>query len=887
MNKRIILITMLSIPAIISIATLATADTYEIYLDENDVLEDGYLYNNAQKTRDNSSTTITITSNPTVSHGYVMWDISAIPKSATILNASIEFYGTYSAGPKQTIYNLSSDTRSQSNASLYTDVSSGNDFNSSYFFATGFQTDRINTTSGDWTPLSGGNNLSYNVKNDLGWWGVGFKQLFVISAGTQQWATTEHAVYPPMCLWVEFEMTAPQINESTITPVDSSTDQCLNSSTSVWIQHDHGVPMNLSWYWYNSSNISAPNNGWFIYNINSTVTNGTYYANNTGNWTEPCTTYYWYVSANDSNENTTESVTFEYKTHCIDPPSNLAYSTINNTALNITWTPDDEGCGTTYTHIYYQHGAYPPAYGSGTFLGNFSHTTNYSVVNDLTAGQCYAFSYWSYWNSSLDGETWHLSSTYNSRIICSGGGDYRVTFYDEETVPHQPINFSRYPWANATHKLLVHYYQSTEDEILIHYTDPLNSTDITICNGQTVINVSASLDVAYFELKLFVEVDTNITEEGLTIFAPYTRKLMPSVVRNYTICGETRDTIDFYIVNRTVQGEPYYMINASGTYVEYLDFSFSDRLVQYNYYFNDETGDFISHTPLDTYISIYTQNMSGNNIVIHQEFIDALNSINPYLIYEKDYIIGASCSVCDNITNFGIPPTSKEQTNILTIKGGISDTQLFGEIHTNKSVSSAHTDIYFSYLDAGFDTANTTIFTYEDNSDGTLIDIQTSISQDLTYHITPILKNTTYYIVLVVNKSFTIEGITTLTYNVSISNTFYYLVFSGIDAIGDVSAIETVFLTVFHREFIENFPITTMILLFFGSLLFFGMLGVAKMTGNLNTNRIVPAFFTAGIFFITFNTLLLNFDPALYTGGLVFIIFGLFILIGGRERRLY
>jgi len=795
-----------------------------------------------------------------------MWDITSIPPSATITNASLEFYATYYSGNgKQRLYNISSDTRTQSNASLVTDITSGDYFAYYYFWGTGMKD--INTTSAEWTPLAGHDNLQDHVTNNTGWWAIGLWMGPSDSGtGLGNFATTEEAVYPPMCLWVEFEMTAPNINESTISPADSSTDQCLNTTTSVWIQHDYGSAMNLSWYWWNNSDSS-----WNIFNENTSVTNGTYYANNSVNWTEPCTTYYWYISVEDNFGNTTESSTFEYKTHCINPPTDITCTKINDTAMNVTWTPDSEACGKTNTTIYYQHGAYAPSYGAGTLAGNFSWGTDYVVINNLTSGQCYSFGLWSAWNSSIG--TWHLSIP-NTKTCCAAGGDYRISFYDEDTLPHIPIDFTTYPWNQSTQKLIIHYWDATEDEVLI------NSSSLSDCIGTYWQNISASQDVWYFELKVFFDWDETILVGNWTTpsnqsyqYPEYSRKLNTFAVRNYIVGAYAMDTVDFYITDRTTYLQPFSITNDTAT-TTYTQNTMAGSLVSYEYHLIDTIGSFLGAPSNDAFITLYEKNSSGTQVIIHQEYIDASSAINPYLIFEKDYLVGANCTDCTNITNFGIAPTSVATFSDLIIRKQLDVDALFGTFTSNFSFSSDSTHLYFTYTDTEGDTDNTTIFLYQNYSNASVEETQFSTAQSVTYDLST-QNNITYYIVLVVNKTITTDEGSIYVFQ----REYYYYAFYNITTIGDATSIEVLITSILGQPPTPGASWVTLISLSLSLIVFLSLL----VTSGPSVSFVATGITLAGL-----SALLTGMITAIAVAGGLLAVLGFIILITNtRQKRLY
>ena len=92
------------------------------------------------------------------------------------------------------------------------------------------------------------------------------------------------------------------------TPSNQSVGIDLYPILGVQINHSEGDKMNITWYW--GTNESCPN---FI-GSNNTVGNGTYYMNNSVNFSDKSTTYFWKVSVNDSDGEITNA-TYHFKTY--------------------------------------------------------------------------------------------------------------------------------------------------------------------------------------------------------------------------------------------------------------------------------------------------------------------------------------------------------------------------------------------------------------------------------------------------------------------------------------------------------------------------------------------------------------------------------------------
>lgn len=409
------LILIAGILSVIAIASMANASVYTTVFTDSDIIIDGYIVN-ASYEYNISAANVEVS---TLKFGFVEWDISSIPVNAVITGVALIREYSYVTGGEDD-YFVRNITNRPSTTGDPKDVYHSTGSVSFMSGVPGYSA-HINSTGGgtaNWV-ISPIPHLQAAVSNGTGYFALGFINgkkslqspvLYFYSANS-----TGHT--KPL-LWVRYETVSPSI--TTEYPLDSATNIMLTPKTNVSIVHPLGTTMNITWRWYNDSSLA-----WEIYGYNASVANGTY-TNHLIYATEPCKDYYWWVYVEDIYGNYTEEV-FSFSTHCPEPPTNFDYTRVNDTAINITFTPDDNASsGTTYTLVYYLPGYTAPGWGEGTLCGN---TTGSYVVVDLEEGECYSFAAWTYWNGSYS-----YSSTMELGIInvtyLDNGSLLRGTWHD-------------------------------------------------------------------------------------------------------------------------------------------------------------------------------------------------------------------------------------------------------------------------------------------------------------------------------------------------------------------------------------------------------------------------------------------------------------------------
>jgi len=681
----------------------------------------------------------------------------------------------------------------------------------------------------------------------LGWYAIIYSHPYNIadSPTYARFHSDDSGVFTPE-LWVEYDLTIPESNYSY--PADFQEDvgwDVTGINLSMNISHDEGDIMNMTWWAYNESsesfvqigsNLSVPpgnyNQTW--YDTNYTVFSDGF---------EPCHTYYWKVEVNDSFGN--ESIFYrEFTTYCVEPPTNLGFTRVDNDTLNVTWTKMDNGTGISYTVIYYTIGGYaPPAWGEGTLLCNV--TAEYFIA-DLDEATCYAFSAWTVHQTATN--DWYRSINRGIRSACTEGGNFTIIFRDEDTF--HVLNFSVYPYNLATFRLKV------------HYADDYDQYDITesLIGSAEQFNINTSKDIFYLELFVNYDFDNDGLGNGKFGRAQYVRKLLPDAAVN--------KVFTFYIGNYTVYNEYYYYRNTTGILEQYLDASFQDSVVKYIYSFQDRTHIYDSAEENDAYIEIYAYNQSIRYIV-HQELWDAAEKVYPHLVFEKGYLIKVGLlSDVDEFTIAGLAPTHEiTQETVVVQKPDENITYLLSDII---SISSAWVGnrINVVYSDSVLQTISLTCTIHD--LDG--VEVYTKTVNGFSEYIfeTLILDNTKVY-------EITLSITHPLFTEIYGSNTVIleFPLLPGITALTDVSKLNILLTGVIGLAPFYNYATNEYINWFeMGALLF--TLGIFGIMINVHPPL---AFLLTGISMAGTSALVSGFTPALLTVGIIMAILGFWFFL--------
>ena len=840
MNKsRILLISFALLLLIVGLSYGVSALRYDMHV--TDVEYDGWC---STTTIYNTTTYVLAQATTSDYWGFVEWNISTIPAHAQITNVSFEVYSLGYSGPGiLNGYEMESRPSTLTASQIAADSQNGTKYISivmSTFTGNTGEKD-VNSTSNEWYPLT---DVKQDIQDNIsrGWWAMGFDPyLNPWDAGSTtyaKWASRNHSSEHAARLWIEYDLSAPIFNESMNTPADGATDVNLTPQICVNLSHPDDFTMNITFYWWNGT-------GWeYFYNYTS-VNNGTYCAPFM-NATDPCTTYYFWVEAVDQNGNET-SIVYEFTTHCIDPPTSLDCSVHNATALNLTWTEKPNNNGTTHTLIYYEKGTCPPSWGFGTLGANTTNET--AIISDLDQGSCYAFSFWTNWNSSNG--TYYLSASRGTHICCTAGGDYTICLKYEDR-NQDPINLSDYPCSN--HTLYIHYTDGLMDTYLI------NNQTYVDNNFSSCFTIGASGTVLFFELYWNETINPNCTGAGFDSHCSYRRTLLPSAASNDT----GNKTITFYLItDRNVYLDYYYNFTAGAT----LETDMAGHLVPYIFNFDDRSHIFDTKPPNDASAAFYCYNVT-DKLIIHQQYWDSAQKVYPVLIHEKAYFVEVNCST-EKYSNIGLAPNQNllEEEIIIT---RISDEGIsFGEvIDLSFGWVDAATGLYVHYTDTETSTSwvNCTIY----DTDYNIVYTYQIASNEYNFTWNAANQSQTYFI----NITFSHDMFTAIT-------TVQFPLHPGMTALTTAATIEGLFYNIFglspfyNIDTGEAIPWATLIMFAIAVLIF----------GALITYSPVLSIAAPGIWIIGFSTMVSGFDIAYIAIGFLLISLAIVYALAGGQNR--
>ena len=516
---------------------------------------------------------------------------------------------------------------------------------------------------------------------------------------------------------------------------------------SIQVTNPNPVGYNITWQWYNSDDST-----WYSFQDNasfdSLVGTYTYYAN-FENATSSGETYYWRVNATDDTGNWSLSEEYYFTLEGYLPPSDASCSRINDTAINISWTPFADPTNIS-TICYYQLGYDPPDWEEGTF--GFNTTESYYVVNGLDEGECYSFSLWSNTNESGN---WTLSSTRTFVLpCCTGGGQYTICFryenstYDPATGTsyNNYINFSHYPC--STHLLTIHYPNEYDTYRFLDSTWYENNGNLSC------ISVNTSEEPLYFEFHWNWSV--NLTCSECVDQTSYSRKLTPyaAISNNLTF---------YMITDRRVYNE-YYGVNDSGncTTSSEPEYELNNNLVQFDFQFEDRTHLFDTFVGEQTYSTFYAYNTT-TKIIVHQEYWDAQQQVHPFLIYQKKYFVGVNNTQVSSgyrYENVGLAPNWQwvypYEARTIIINYFSDEISYYTDEYTiDYGWSSGSTGLWVYYLDTTYSTSilNCTIT----NLTGTRVySLQVSDTDEKNFTFPTANQSQSYFVYL--NITISIDG---------------------------------------------------------------------------------------------------------------------------------
>lgn len=560
-------------------------------------------------------------------------------------------------------------------------------------------------------------------------------------------------------------------------------------------------------------------------------------------------TYDWGVLAVDLFGNETFE-TFSFTTHTVDPPTNVECSRINHTAINLTWTEMPNYNGTTKTFGRYKKGSTPPEFGDATATSFGPTFDEYAIIEGLSEGTCYSFSLWTVWFPApgVPGPAWYWSDSRATKNCCTGGGNYTICFYDEDTF--QPFNWQVYPYNCSTAELIIHYTNMTSEIYEVN-----NETLEFQPNGSCYcINVTTPQTPLFFELVWNEHYEIACIENNTCAMTSYRRFLFPETATNY---GYERDRITFYMANYSVYDVDR-LCNDTGTYsYSHHYYDRQDTVIKYTFITVDETMGYKSLGPWDPYLTFYIWDNDGEKIIIHQEYLDSAKKVYPHLIYEKPYWVGINASI-GRIDNLGLAPNHEAETDYIYIRTALQEVPILDEVDISFGWDSDGVGLWFNYSDPELET-NLINFTVRlNNESGTINYSKEGGWNEYGFHFSAANQNLTYALTIRITRKGETINIT-------------YLLTPGIPPRVTASDIESLIVSVFGEPPLYNpdtgqaIPWVTM---------FIGFSSVMILVGILFVNEGF-AFLGTAIYMILLNTIIGGLSAIIYTAAILLFILGI------------
>jgi len=415
-----------------------------------------------------------------------------------------------------------------------------------------------------------------------------------------------------------------------------------------------------------------------------------------------------------------------------NPPSNFRVTNRTATTLELVWTNSTIGTNTNQSVIIkYDTTSYPTTIDSGTLLCNESKHDNYTATG-LSEDTTYYFSAWTYANDTGSPMYAKISDTYASATDTTVGGVYQITvrFENESTSGNNRVDLSQY----GKHKFVIHY----EDE-----------TDLVIFNNSWEITTSGV--IGYFgdinKGNFTLELDKTIY--WIELFWNSTNGSDYTCHRTIVPLSEQRN-ITFYIrTDALVYGESTAFWNGS--------------LVNYVYYFKDDTGYYSWSSGYEPYADIYTYNSTGR-LTIDRQYLLGNDEVHAMLLYDKTYFIGVGSTEYD-IDRLGQLPTGQDtEPEPINIPASlVVNYSFFDVIKLDIGWKATPLGFYIYYQDTMYGTNSVSIYVYWNGSE-VFNETSNNDYHNFTYNFAD--KNKTYNVTLEVNH-------TTWDTNVSISFKMY------------------------------------------------------------------------------------------------------------------
>ena len=370
-------------------------------------------------------------------------------------------------------------------------------------------------------------------------------------------------------------------------------------------------------------------------------------------------------------------------------PENLQVTETGNTYANLTWDETtDVGTNTTVkTVLRYSKITYPTSITEGT--EGYNGTAESTQITGLEPNQKYYISAFSFINCTGSPNLTMSSTGYASVTAITYNLSFNFTIrYENRTYLPVDLTFGKY------HKMLIHYRSGSTDYITFNETGELASSDVSgnfdhVEDGW--FNVTLNGVPSFFE---FHWNDTatyqNATGNTTTMQYRCSRLIVPEL---------NQQNITFFIlIDYPIFGEFTYYKN--------------DSLVRYTYNFVDQIS-ILSED--NVYAYFYTYDSSGEQLIIHSEYISAARTVLPMLLYGKQYFVGVKSD--ESSVLLGNAETGDTQTVTLFITYEYEREYAFYDL-INLEIGWTSTGFYVEYYDTSLSTYNVTfsVYGFENNT---------------------------------------------------------------------------------------------------------------------------------------------------------------------------
>lgn len=411
-------------------------------------------------------------------------------------------------------------------------------------------------------------------------------------------------------------------------------------------------------------------------------------------------TYYYYLAWSNVNGTFYTGDQKYFLTNPTGPPTDITVTDIGYSYINISWSNITTNVVNQTTVIRHSTVSYP-SWNCGTLT--YYGTAEYYNWTSASSNTLYYFSLWTYINSSGSPLLW-AHSDFDTAYGNTRSGLYNISIR-WENVTYDYINLGLDTPEDFTtqHIFTVHYGIGEGAREFNHFEEGSNwfltqsndFTDADSSDGWWTINIT--------EAPKWVEFEWSNSDErwGWNLFT------QDYVCRRKIVLEPDQQNVTFYI-RTDLHFTPSFL---SGI----LDIVNATALVEYNYHFIDDNGEFsLENHP---YAYIYKYDQDGNRMIIHSEYFDKNMMIHPSLVLGDTYYLGVK-SDTETLDFIGTAPVGLSSTIDIIIPKDVPVQYIFFDL-ADVSLGWFDTGLYVNYTDMSDNILSVDISFY--NSTGSLI----------------------------------------------------------------------------------------------------------------------------------------------------------------------